>query len=841
MKRIWTTVKKYFFPLLLVLIVVLLAYANYTPNTFLSGWDTLHPEFNFPLAFQRMISGVWRADQGLGAVAIQSHMADLPRVIFLWFESWIFPQSFVRYSYFFLMLIAGPLGMYFLTKKIIGKKTASPAAFLSGLTYLTNLGTVQHFIVPLEMFATHYGFLPWILFTTWNALENWSKKSLLLFAVIMVLATPQAHTATLFYTFLAVWFACLCTYALLKGTTFKKILTLAGVTLCINAFWLLPNIYAVATHGKEVQQSKINRLFTPEAIAKNQKFGNLTNAPILKSFLFDWQLFNTKTNQFEEVTASWQKHLTNPIMQSFGYLVFGISVLGIAKTMRQRNKVGIAMLPLFIIPLLFILNGIWPINQLMESLGRISPVGLEALRFPFTKFSVLFMLALSFYFAQGIAVFKSASKYIVIIFSILFIWYFLPAFQGNLIYPAMRVTIPKDYFEMFQWFGTQPHDQRVALLPIHTFWGWTYYDWGYQGAGFLQFGIPQPIMDRDYNRWSKFNEQYQREMSYAVYSQNPKIIADVLSKYNIQWILLDQSVISPGNTESSVLTWHIPALLTQTGIVTLSKNFGNDLFVYWVTPTKPTTTTILPDVTADDHFVGKTLIPPVLTRAGRLYQTSNTSIPDSIPMPDLPHDQAYVVAIESKNIQGFPLQLCISNNLTSHCDLFTHLNKNPELHTEQFLLPPLSDYGTGYTINFNNFAISGQTTVNEIESVTVSRAEWAHQLTPPTQNAISNDQAYEPGWIAWDGKDILPHVLVNGWENGWTLKQINKSANDKSTNAVTIFFWPQLLEWIGFILLPLPFLAAIGYDTHAWRKLLLQPKRSLLLRRLHPHQRKARK
>ena len=33
------------------------------PNTWLSGWDTLHPEWNFSLAFERIFNGVWRTDQ----------------------------------------------------------------------------------------------------------------------------------------------------------------------------------------------------------------------------------------------------------------------------------------------------------------------------------------------------------------------------------------------------------------------------------------------------------------------------------------------------------------------------------------------------------------------------------------------------------------------------------------------------------------------------------------------------------------------------------------------------------------------------------------------------------
>ncbi|MFA6369019.1 MAG: hypothetical protein WCX20_01410, partial [Candidatus Shapirobacteria bacterium] len=61
--------KKYFYPLILVLTCLLICFLNYTPDTFLTGWDTIHPEFNFSLNFSRLFSGVWRQEQGLGAVA----------------------------------------------------------------------------------------------------------------------------------------------------------------------------------------------------------------------------------------------------------------------------------------------------------------------------------------------------------------------------------------------------------------------------------------------------------------------------------------------------------------------------------------------------------------------------------------------------------------------------------------------------------------------------------------------------------------------------------------------------------------------------------------------------
>jgi len=43
---------------------------------------------------------------------------------------------------------------------------------------------------------------------------------------------------------------------------------------------------------------------------------------------------------------------------------------------------------------------------------------------------------------------------------------------------------------------------------------------------------------------------------------------------------------------------------------------------------------------------------------------------------------------------------------------------------------------------------------------------------------------------------LKEHVLVNGWENGWSFD----SAQDKKLNLV-IVFWPQYLEFVGLGLL----------------------------------------
>src|SRR3989338_2000063 len=115
--------KKHFGLYSLTFIIFIIAIINYKPGTYLTGWDTLHPEFDFGLNLKRLIFGVWRSDQGLGAVAGHFPLADLQRGIILWLFYFIFPLSFLRYLYIFLCLLFGPIGVYFLLKHLLKNKS----------------------------------------------------------------------------------------------------------------------------------------------------------------------------------------------------------------------------------------------------------------------------------------------------------------------------------------------------------------------------------------------------------------------------------------------------------------------------------------------------------------------------------------------------------------------------------------------------------------------------------------------------------------------------------------------------------------------------------------------
>src|SRR5579859_3910349 len=176
-------------PFILVVMCLVIVWANYTPNTWLTGWDTLHPEFNFGLHFWRSLFGVWREDQGLGTLAAHSHMSDLPRILVLFVSSFVMPLQSVKYAYDFLCFILGPLGVYvFLRQEIFGKKNlhvfiARAAAFLGALVYIFNLCTIQQFYTVFEMFAVQYAALGWLFWLATRVFRYGKKKDILAFFV----------------------------------------------------------------------------------------------------------------------------------------------------------------------------------------------------------------------------------------------------------------------------------------------------------------------------------------------------------------------------------------------------------------------------------------------------------------------------------------------------------------------------------------------------------------------------------------------------------------------------------------------------------------------------------
>lgn len=580
--------KNFFFPLLLVVLTSLICFLNYTPGTFLTGWDTLHPEFNFGLNFKRLIFGIWHSEQGLGAIPGHAQMADIPRVLILYLFHFVLPLNFLRYSYLFLCFILGPLGIYFLIKFIFHKSShQNLIAFLTSLLYIFNLSTIQQFYVPFEMFPTQWAFLPWIVLFSLKYLQNNNRKNLILFSIFTILATPQAYASQLWYGFFAVYSAFLFLYSFLFKEK-KSAIKLLLFTVLLNAFWLIPNIFYIITSSDTPKYNRDNRLYSQEYLLKNRQDGDLASSTIIKGFYLDWSVFNFDKNSFENLMPQWNQQIKNPFIVSIGYLIFIISFIGLIISFYQKDKLFISLSPFFIIPFILLSNHVPVFRQFFDFLIQNSTIK-ESFRFIFTKLSTLFIFGIIIFFSYSLnLIFQKIKTLKFIILSsflliIALIIYAFPIFQGYLISPKVRINIPNEYFQMWQFMKTQD-DGRILSLPLNQSSGWQYYNWGYQGSGFLWFNLKQDLLDRDSDRWNNKNEQSYKEFFNSLYSQNPNHFSQTLNKYQIKYIIWDQNMInySEKNLDQITFKKEIEDLLIQLENQNLIKKINqfNSISIY---------------------------------------------------------------------------------------------------------------------------------------------------------------------------------------------------------------------------------------------------------------------
>jgi hypothetical protein len=559
----------------------------------MTGWDNLHPEFNFFLNFKRAFEGVWQSNEGLGLVGGHGYAATLPHTLFLWLLSFILPINSLRSIFTFLMLFIGSLGTYFLTKNIISKLSNNQqpitnnqqlASLFAGLFTMLNIGTVQNFYIQLEAFIVHFAFLPWLILTLWQYLEHPSKKSFWQFILINIFILPAGFIPPLF-----VVQALLVALSLLvwinHAVTMEKIKrsgVVVSIIFCVNAFWLLPFTYYTLTHSQNYLNAYNNLQSTQDFISKNQKYGDISDVALIKSFLFDANDV-TKDGNLVKILAPWVEHFNNPLVRVFGYAVFVMSIIGTVYllTCKHNRKNNLAVVAGFILIFLLLATGTPPFSWVTQWLRSHSPLFEQAFRVAFTKFSVAYGMHLAVIAGIGLYAILSRIKTGVIktisIISIggLLVFYAWPGLNGNFLYKTTKIAIPNAYFELFDYMKTQPTDGRIMNLPQGWNWGWALYKWGYSGSGFLWYGIEQPVMDRAFDVWSPYNENYYWELVHALYAKDWKQFEAIVEKYYIRWILYDPSVIPIPGGKWIFYSQNLEEYLSSNPKYNLTKEFGD--------------------------------------------------------------------------------------------------------------------------------------------------------------------------------------------------------------------------------------------------------------------------
>jgi hypothetical protein len=547
-----------FFLLILLVLILVISGFNFYPDFWLSGWDNLHAEFDFGLNLKRALFASWQEYQGLGLPAGHAHATELVRGGFLWLTAQVLPAITLRKVFVFLMLFLGPAGVYFLSQQLLGFKSESQKpqnfvvhrqllSFLGAIFYLLNPVTLQIFYAPYEAFVVHYAALPWLIWSFLRFLSQPAAKNLFWLGVLNFLATPQAYVPTLFLVYLFI-------LVLLGLSRKREILKRAGLAiglvLLVNAFWLLPFLYFNFTNLSAQLEAWSNWRYSQDLYEKNLAAGGWQRTILLKGYWFDYVYQTEQGTAY--LLADWKKYFDQPLITVIGYGFFVLVLSGAYFALNKRRNLKLVLLFLFFFGLLAI--DAYPWCWLNHWL-RLSSLFHQVFRNPFTKFANTLVLTEALLFVLGLRFLTRLLKRKIIInltFVLIFLLqlvYLFPVFQGKLFYQDLLVKIPEAYWQLFSFFH-QEEKGRIANFPQVYPNGWNYYRWGYNGSGFLWYGIEQPILDRAFDVWNAKNENYYWEVSRAVYSGDLAGLEAVLEKYQIRWLVIDENIITGGSQKS---------------------------------------------------------------------------------------------------------------------------------------------------------------------------------------------------------------------------------------------------------------------------------------------------
>lgn len=761
--------------LTLTAVGLILSLLNHQPNTFLTGWDNLHPEFNFSLDLSRSLTAAWQEYRGLGLLGGMAHAADLPHQLLLALFSLIqIPINLHRYLFTFLCLILGPIGTYYLAQITIFSKlgpfTKRFVSFFAGLFYLFNLSTVQVFYVPFETFTTFFAALPWLLFVIINYINSPNKKNFAALIAIFLLSTPAFYVQTIFLVF-AITLIPFLTHFLLQKKLLPTLIVVFSLFIT-NAYWLLPVAHFTLTSSQTTIQASQNQIASKEMILRNKEFGNPKEAILFKGFSFDYVDLGDN-NAFQQLLTPWIHHLGNKAILVFLYAFSFLALAGTIYSFRKKHPFSLPIVFCLILSLVFLINLNPPTRPLYLLIQEI-PVLKEAFRAPFTKWSIpaslFFSLFLSSFVLLLLNLSKSLHRFSYLLTSFLVILplfaVYLPTFQGHLIYKNLRINIPSEYFQLFEYLQSQDHNTRLANFPQHTPWGWEYYNWGYRGSGFLWHGIPQPILDRAFDVWSLPSQQYFEEIKTAIYAKDLARFENVLEKYSVTWVLLDKNIILPANEDQSGLYLQELETLLQTNNFQKEKNFGAISLYRFNTKAKPIafldtqpksfippTQSITAPIQIIDTVSGlkerssikeeskncdnfnATSFKKTITGDAITYTATNANTCDHFLYPELTHQVPYLMKITHKNVSGSPLLICVESYTSKNCTVFQYLPEtNNQWTTTTINLPALNPNEYGYALHTFNYSIGQTPTKNQISSIILE----SNQNLSPINTSLLN-------------------------------------------------------------------------------------------------------
>ena len=842
--------KKHFYPLILFLITLFLCFKNYTPNTFLTGWDNLMPELNIWMNLGRSFSAVWQTYQGLGLVGGMAHSTDLIRQLIILPFTLILPTNLIRYFWHFAMIFLGPFGVYFGLKKTI--KFKPQTSFIASLFYLLSFGSVQNFWAPLETFSCFWGFFPWLIFYLLDYLQAPTTSKLGKLLILNLLAIPSFYVQTIFVVYLLSLFIIFIIQP-------KSFFTLFKIGL-INSFWLLPMVYFLVNNLNNPTNGIGNFMSNDETFLRNYFRGGIVDFLLLRGYYFDFP----KNNAY--FMNIWRNYFIY-FIPTFSGIMLGLwSFLGFITLIFKKNKKLFEkfIFGLFILSAIALLSKV-PIFSQINFLLRQIPLVNQIFRSPFTKFITPAVFSFSCLIAILIEKIPSKFNQFFSVFTIFLIFILsYPSFKGNYISSDMRKNIPTEYLELFDFFKKQNPNGRIANLPQGSFWGWTNYRFGIKGSGFIWYGIKQPILDRAFDVWDLNNEQYYWEISTALQKNDSNELNRIFQKYSIQYVIFDNNIFFPDEkiynnlaiqtqdllaTNSSLqkigqfgqITVYQTPYITHKYLVTDPVSVNNFNFYYsdpaysqfsnYINSDKPNYSfpfinlftnrlTSEQDFSIDKDSSSITITSQNQAISFSIDNSANLEYNIGLPSKDSPLtvynfpnaklNQDYLVEVNYQYLSGLPAKISAVSQNSRHKYFDTKLEKSTQNSTVWFIIPAheTQDFQPGINIIFDTSPLKQVPSKNQINYVKLypfnlnNLIYQKNNLSPITNSKyIFYPQSYSKGWLAFYFDGLKPvflknHLLANNWSNAWEVP----STIDDPQSTIRIFFWPQLLQYLGFVI-----------------------------------------
>ena len=401
----------------------------------------------------------------------------------------------------------------------------------------------------------------------------------------------------------------------------------------------------------------------------------------------------------------------------------------------------------------------------------------------------------------------------------------------------MRVSIPPEYFELFSYLKSQDQSARIVDFPQYNYWGWYNYYWGGTSSGFLWYGIDQPITSRTFDVWSDKLEDFYWQLHYALNQRDSQKLSELLNKYNVTYLLFDNSLFFPEAKNSGRVTLENQKTIDGLPGITLEKQFGN-LNLYKVNQNQLVYLSDKQNASPPSFFPRPNVdlpAPSVASWSSCLGQYTNQSITARNTEvtafvncgDELPLNQSYVIKVIANNVTGRPLLYKVFTLQDNRLIIDSKLRSTSE--PQYTYVPNVYQFDLGIGINFSSVSFSNSTSSNQLMSVEISPTSTnfyestlsqpnSHESTPlrishPNQtlyqvvlsdtsnhNQLVLPQSFSPGWLAFyfDNhkiKFLSNHVLVNNWANGWSIPE----SRIQFPVSIYIFFWPQLLEFLGLL------------------------------------------